>query len=88
MMGWYGKGMSPLGWVAMGVFWVLLLGAIVWLIAWLIPGGSRTTGPAGDSPVERLNRKLAGGEIGLAAWQAQRDALIAPPGGPTPPVKK
>ena len=83
MMGWFGGGMSPLGWVAMGAFWVFLLALIVWLIARLLPGGSKTTRLAGESPVEILNRKLAGGEIDLAAWQAQRAALMAPVAGST-----
>ena len=83
MMGWYGGGMSPLGWVATGVFWVLMLGLILWLIARLLPGGSKTTRPTDDSPVEILNRRLAGGEIDLAAWQAQRAALMAPVAGST-----
>jgi hypothetical protein len=45
MMGWYGGGMGPLGWVATGVSWVLLLGLIVWLIARLLPSSIKTTGP-------------------------------------------
>src|SRR5674476_467461 len=30
MMGWYGGGMGPLGWILMGLFWFILLGLIVW----------------------------------------------------------
>src|SRR5665647_1907956 len=43
MMGWYGGGMGALGWLAMGVFWVFLLGLIVWLVIRLLPGSSRMT---------------------------------------------
>ncbi|MEP7192959.1 MAG: hypothetical protein ABI903_08860 [Actinomycetota bacterium] len=83
MMGWYGDGMSPLRWVATGVFWVFLLALTVWLIARLLPGGSKTTRATGESSVELLNRKLAGGEIDLATWQAQRAALADPVAGST-----
>jgi len=33
MMGWYGgSGMSSLGWLGMGLFWLILLGLIIWLV--------------------------------------------------------
>lgn len=78
MMGLFGSEMGPLGWVATGAFWVLLLGLAVWLIARLFPGGAKTTTTAGNSPMETLNSRLAGGDIDLADWQAQRAALKAP----------
>jgi putative membrane protein len=78
MMGWYGGGMGPLGWLAMGLFWLILLGLIVWLVTRLLPAGSGgTTRPAGESPLEILDRRLASGEIDLDTWQAQRAALLA-----------
>lgn len=40
MMGWYGGAMSPLGLPATGVIWLFLLGLTVWLLAWLLSGGS------------------------------------------------
>lgn len=78
MMGWYGGGMGPLGWLGMGVFWLLLLGLIVWLVVRLLPGSSGgTTRSTDESALEILDRRLASGEIDLAAWQAQRSALVA-----------
>jgi putative membrane protein len=77
MMGWYGGGMGPLGWLAMGLFWLILLGLIVWLVTRLLPAGGGTTRPAGESPLEILDRRLASGEIDLDTWQAQRAALLA-----------
>ena len=78
MMGWYGGGMGPLGWLVMGLFWLILLGLIVWLVTRLLPAGSGgTTRPPGESPLEILDRRLASGEIDLDTWQAQRAALIA-----------
>ena len=78
MMGWYGGGMGPLGWLAVGLFWLVLLGLIVWLVTRLLPSGSSgTSRPAGESPLEILDRRLASGEIDLDTWQAQRAALLA-----------
>ena len=76
MMGWYGNGMGPFGWLAMGVFGLLLLGLIVWLVVRLLPGsGEGTTRSTGESALEILDRRLASGEIDVETWQAQRAAL-------------
>jgi putative membrane protein len=78
MMGWYGGGMGPLGWLVMALFWLVLLGLIVWLVTRLLPAGSPgTAGPARESPFEILDRRLASGEIDLDTWQAQRAALLS-----------
>ena len=84
MMVWYGGGMGPLGWLAMGVFWTIMLGLIVWLVSWLLPSSSEvTTGPSDESALEILDGRLADGEIDLKGWQAQRAALMAPADGST-----
>jgi len=78
MMGWYGGGMGPFGWLAMGLFWLVLLGLIVWLVTRLLPAGSGgTTHPTSQSPLEVLDRRLASGEIDLDTWQTLRAALLA-----------
>jgi putative membrane protein len=77
MMGWYGRGMGLFGWLAMGVFWLIVLGLIAWLVVRLLPGsGTGTTRPMGESPLEILDRRLATGEIDLPTWQAQRAAIL------------
>ena len=76
MMGWYGNGMGSFGWLGMGVFWLILLGLIVWLVVRLLPGsGEVTTRYTGESALEILDRRLSSGDIGVEAWQAQRAAL-------------
>jgi putative membrane protein len=78
MMGWYGGGMGWGAWLAMGLFWLVLLGLIVWLVSRLLPGSDGgTTRNAGESALEILDRRLASGEIDLEAWQAARTALVA-----------
>ena len=81
MMGWYGGGMGVLGLLGMGVFWLVLLGLIVWLVVKLVPNSSgRTTLNTGETPLEILDRRLASGEIDLDTWQAQRTALLGAQG--------
>ena len=76
MMGSYGNGMGSFGWLGMGVFWLILLGLIVWLVVRLLPGSSeRTTRVTGESAQEILDHRLASGAIDTATWQVQRDAL-------------
>ncbi len=78
MMGWNGNGMGAFGW-GMGVFWLVLLGLIVWLVVRLLPGsGGGTTRATGESSaLEILDRRLASGEIDSETWRTQRDALQA-----------
>jgi putative membrane protein len=77
MMGWYGGGMGPLGWLAMGLFWLVLIGLIVWLVVRLLPGSSAGNArDTGESALDILDRRLASGEIDLNTWQAQRAALL------------
>jgi len=62
MMGWWG--MPVLGVIGMLLFWVLLIGGIVWLVQSL-SRGTRTSTPSDPdgSPLEILKRRYAKGEI-------------------------
>jgi putative membrane protein len=89
MMGWYGAGMGWGGWLVMGLFWLLLLGLILFLVVRLLPGGvPGASGQGGDgggvtgarsespeSPEEILDRRFAQGEIDVETYQVQRAAL-------------
>jgi putative membrane protein len=78
MMGWYGGGMGGLMWLGMGLFWLILLGLIVWLVTRLLPAsGEQPTRTSGESAVEILDRRMANGEMAMEVWQAQRAALLA-----------
>ena len=49
MMGWNsGGGMGSLGWLGMGVFWLFLLGLIVWLVVRLLPGSGNSQARSTD----------------------------------------
>jgi putative membrane protein len=81
MMGWNnGGGMGSLGWLGMGVFWLILLGLIVWLVVRLLPDSRNDGSPdrsSGDSALDILDRRLANGQLDLPSWQAQRAALLS-----------
>jgi len=78
MMRWHGGGMSFAGLLGMGVFWLVLLGLLVWLLTRAAsPDGSRHAPAAGEQVLNVLDRRLAAGEIDLETWQAQRAALLA-----------
>jgi putative membrane protein len=68
--------MGPLGWLGMGLFWLVLIGLIMWLVFRLLPGSeSVTTRDTGQPALDILDRRLASGEIDLETWQANRAAL-------------
>jgi len=77
MMGGFGNGMGSLGWLGMGVFWLVLLGLIVWLVMRLLPDnrGDGATRDTAESTLEMLDRRMAKGEVDTQTWQAQRAAL-------------
>ncbi len=74
MMGWYGQGMGFGPWMFMGLFWLVLLGLIIWAVVRLLPSDRRSA-RAAESPEEILDRRFARGEIDLETYQAQRAAL-------------
>jgi putative membrane protein len=78
MMGWYGNGMGTGMLLGMGVFWLVLLGLIIWLVLQLLPRSGGGSVPAtGESAVEILDRRMASGELDTETWRAQRSALLS-----------
>ena len=73
-MGWYGGGMGFTAWLVMGVFWLVLISVIVWLVVRLLPGTSSGRAER-ETPEEILDRRFARGEIDLETYQSQRAAL-------------
>ncbi len=76
MGGWYGGGMGMAMWLSMGLFWVALLGLIVWLVVRLLPGHPPAAG-GGESPEDILDRRFARGEIDEHTYLAARATLAA-----------
>ena len=46
MMGLYGGGMGGGLWILMGLFWIGLIVAIIWLVTRLVPSNGPASGPA------------------------------------------
>jgi putative membrane protein len=75
MMG-YGWGMGGAGWIFMGLFWVVVIGLIVWAVVALLPGARSSGGPArSDGPREILDRRFALGEIDTEQYRRARAEL-------------
>jgi putative membrane protein len=76
MMG-YGWGMGMAGWIFMGLFWVLIIGLVVWAVVALLPG-ARTGGRARpETPQEILDRRFALGELDAEQYRRAREELSA-----------
>jgi putative membrane protein len=69
--------MGFVGWLFMGLFWLVLLGVIIYAVVRLLP--ARHDGPArssaAETPEEILDRRFARGEIDVETYQLQREAL-------------
>jgi putative membrane protein len=76
MMHWHGGGDWSGAWMFMGLFWLILLGLIGFLVLRLIPTGGTTRWQArGESPLDVLDQRFARGEVDLDTYQAQRAVL-------------
>lgn len=80
MMG-YGCGMGLVGWMFIGLFWVTLVGLIVWAVLAVLP---RTRfeqrgrcEPSRETPLEILDRRFASGELTVEQYRQVRDELSA-----------
>ncbi|WP_200942119.1 SHOCT domain-containing protein [Angustibacter sp. Root456] len=81
-MGWYGDGGWWVGMIAMVLFWVVVIGAIVWAVVRLTnrpqPPATQAA-PAGDSPREILDRRFAAGELNEQQYLEARRLLELDP---------
>lgn len=71
------------GWVVMGlgmvVFWVVVIALVVWLVRTWAPGHH---GPAHETPLEVLDRRLAEGALSVEEYEQRRRILTG--GGSKP----
>ncbi len=84
-MGWYGGGMTGFAWLGMGLFWLVLLGLIVWLVLRLLPGKGQAASSAPMNPpaasgvdpaLAVLDHRLAAGEVDLEGYRTIRAAIL------------
>lgn len=77
MMGDWDGNMGAAGWVMMTVFWVALLGVIIWAVTALAPSRRNGSAERPERPEDVLDRRLALGEIDPATYDALRAKLRA-----------
>lgn len=65
--------MGGWGMLVIAVFWILLLGAIGWIVYRLVRGSRR--GAAGRDPEQILSERYARGEIDRESYERMRDDL-------------
>lgn len=70
---WYGS-MGAGDWLLMSLFWVALIGALVWAIVHLAPQHRAVNGTP-ERPDDILDRRLATGEIDPATYDTLRGKL-------------
>jgi putative membrane protein len=74
MMG-YGWGMGTVGWIFMALFWIVLIGLVVWAVVALLPGNRTGSAVRPESPGEILDRRFARGEIDVEQYRLARAEL-------------
>lgn len=72
--GWNGMGWG--GWLGMGVFWLVVVGLLVWTVTRLLPADrGEPRGRPADSAQDLLDRRFAAGEIDIDEYERRRAAL-------------
>ncbi len=81
-----GFGMGAGGWLLMMLFWIVVVGVIVWAIVRLVPSRTddvreppRAAAKPRGSPREILDRRLASGEIDVETYEELRSRLSSSP---------
>lgn len=78
MMGWSGMGFSPLWWIFMMLFWVLIVAGGVVLVIWLIRQAQQEgagAAPTANRPLDILRERYARGEITREQYAEMRRDL-------------
>ena len=70
MMGGYGGAM---GW--MGIFWIVVVGLVIWAVSAAIRGSSQDSSGHPESALEVLKRRYARGEINKAEYDEKKKDL-------------
>lgn len=85
MMNGWAMGFGGFGFLAMAIFWLVIVVAAIWLVGNLFPrsNGSNGVQPPANTPesaVDILKRRYARGEISKAEYESMRHDLE--PSGP------
>jgi len=72
----YGWGMGAGGWIFMVLFWVAIIGLVVWAVGALVPRSRQEGQGRSETPVEILDRRFALGEIDVEQYRRAREELV------------
>jgi putative membrane protein len=79
-MGWYGDGASDGMWVLTGIFWIVLVISLFWMMIRAMPWKGQAPASSmtvtGNSPEEILDQRFARGELDEQAYREQRAVLL------------
>ena len=75
MMGSLGMGYGIFGSVMMLLFWILIIGGIVFAIRWFSRDGSWASSSGHETPLDILKKRYAKGEIDREEFVAKRQEL-------------
>lgn len=72
--GWNGMGWG--GWLGMGLFWLVVVGLLVWTVTRLLPADrGEQRGRGTDTSQDLLDRRFAAGEIDTDEYERRRAVL-------------
>lgn len=75
MMGGLGMGYGIFGSFMMLLFWILIIGAIVFAVRWFLRDGSWMSGPGHERPLDILKKRYANGEIEREEFVAKKQEI-------------
>ena len=61
--------------IFMGLFWVLVIGGIAWLVVWLVNRPARPNAGIEESALDILKRRYARGEISREEYERIKEDL-------------
>lgn len=70
-----GHMMTPLWWILMLLFWVLVIAGLVYAVRWLAGQGRREGGGPGKTPLDILKERYARGEITREEFERMKKDL-------------
>jgi putative membrane protein len=65
------------GWIFMILFWVLLVGLIIWAVSELLPGARSDRQRRSPTAIDLLDRRFALGEMDVEQYRQAREERVA-----------
>lgn len=77
MMGGWGMGFGGFGFLWMAIFWIVVLGGVIWFLGSLFPRSNTTQPPTktSDAALDIVKQRYARGEISREEYESMRRDL-------------